>query len=564
MFTETHHRSASPSSHHAAAVQRLPWSRPSGTAPIVCATRTLAILLATIVSLWLTACASLPTEVRRIVSHALPAAFDTPLGRISALSVPDRSATGFRLMPTPEFALNARLELAQRAQRSLDLQYYVIHGDSTGRYLLRLLRDAAARGVRVRLLLDDLNTSGEDDLLVALAAHDNVEVRLFNPFPYGRSSLHMRHMATLLDFDRLNHRMHNKLFIADSAMAVAGGRNIGDEYFLRDAGANFIDLDTFVAGKLVTRLGALFDEYWNSRHSYPISRVVRGDDDKEQLRLWFDRETRPSASPPPEPPPASDLLGHASIGAELADGRLRLAIATAEAYADSPEKVGQPRHPLQQASNPELDSVLYNVRLQVRNAKDEVAETSPYLVPGQDGMESMRLLRKRGVKFSIVTNSLAATDELVVYTGYRRYRTEMLELGVDLYELSPNRVRKNTPRFGKYGQSIGRLHAKCAVIDRKTVFVGSLNFDPRSDKHNTEMGLFIHSAELAQELLRLMEFVKLDGSYQLRLASDGSRRVEWVIRSPDGEEVLTSEPETTPWRQLLLNVLTPFTPEDLL
>ena len=531
---------------------------------IVLAAHPLLILLATCASLWLTACTSLPTDVQRSASHSLPATFDTQLGRVSALSVPDRSATGFRLMPTPEFALNARLELAQRAQRSLDLQYYDIHGDSTGRYLLRQLRDAASRGVRVRLLLDDLNTSGEDDLLAALAAHDNIEVRLFNPFPYGRSSLHLRQMATLLDFDRLNHRMHNKLFIADSAMAVAGGRNIGDEYFLRDAGANFIDLDTFVAGNLVTRLGALFDEYWNSRHSYPISAIVRGSNgDKEQLRLWFDRQTQPSESPPPEPPPASDLLGHASIGAELAAGTLRLAVAAADAYADSPEKVGQPRHPLQQASKPELESVLYNVRLQVRNAKEEVAETSPYLVPGQDGMESMRLLRERGVKFSIVTNSLAATDELVVYTGYRRYRTKMLALGVDLYEVSPTLIRANTLRFGNYGLSIGRLHAKAAVIDRKTVFVGSFNFDPRSDRHNTEMGLFIYSTELAQELLRLMDIVKLDGSYRLRLASDGGR-VEWVTSAPNGEEVLTSEPETPPPRRLLLELLAPFTPEDLL
>ena len=323
--------------------------------PLACATRLIAILLATLVTLWLTACASLPTDVQRSASHALPAAADSALGRISALSVADPSATGFRLMPTPEFALNARLELAQRAQRSLDLQYYVLHGDSTGRYLLRQLRDAAARGVRVRLLLDDLNTSGEDDLLLALAAHDNVEVRLFNPFPYGRSSLHMRHLATLFDFDRLNHRMHNKLFIADSAMAVAGGRNIGDEYFLRDAGANFIDLDTFVAGKLVTRLGALFDEYWNSRHAYPISTVVHGDDDKEQLRLWFDRETQPSASPPP----ASDLprvgdVSESNGHVELLLQEIHVRVAERHGHADLAR---MPLDEFRQQRNHALDAV---------------------------------------------------------------------------------------------------------------------------------------------------------------------------------------------------------------
>ena len=175
----------------------------------------------------------------------------------------------------------------------------------------------------------------------------------------------------------------------------------------------------------------------------------------------------------------------------------------------------------------------------------------------------MRQLRARGVKFSIVTNSLASIDELAVYTGYRRYRPQMLRLGVDLYELSPNLVKNNTRRFGRYGLSIGRLHAKCAVIDGETIYIGSMNFDPRSDKYNTELGLFIHSPELASELLRLIDTVKSDGSYQVRLSSDG-RSMEWVATDSNGERVLLDEPESTNWKRLLLNVLTPLTPEDLL
>jgi putative cardiolipin synthase len=508
-------------------------------------------------------CGSLPADVPRATSYAIPAARDSDLGSIAAVSVSDSAMSGFRLIPTPEFSLHARIELTLRAQHSLDLQYYELHNDQTGRYVLRLVRDAAARGVRVRLLLDDLHTSDEDRLLVALAAHDNIEIRLFNPYPYRGGSLFARYASSLTDFGRLNHRMHNKLFIADGAMAVVGGRNIGDEYFLRDAGANFIDLDTLVAGALLPRLGSLFDEYWNSSYAYPIGTIVRIDGDQGNLRAWFDRETEPRSSPPPDPPPDSDLLGHEPIGREMARGKLMLTLAGADAFADAPDKVARPRGMRQGEPNEEQDSVLYNVRKQVRDAREEVAETTPYLVPGREGMESMRQLRERGVKFSIVTNSLAAIDEVAVYTGYRRYRPEMLRLGVELYELSPDRVRRNAATFGKYGPSFGRLHAKSAVIDRRTVFIGSLNFDPRSDQHNTEFGLFIYSTVLANELLRLMDYVKVDGSYRLRLSASGSG-IEWVVLDGGIERVLSDEPEADSWKRLLLDVLTPFVPESLL
>src|SRR5258706_12027061 len=227
------------------------------------------LLLAVCLDLVLAGCAGLPADVTRAVSHALPALPDTALARVMDSSLPDASATGFRLMPTPEFALDARLQLALRAQRSLDLQYYAIHDDRTGRYLLRLLRDAAARGVRVRLLLDDLNTSGEDDLLLALAAHDDIEVRLFSPFSYGRSGLYARYAATLLDFGRLNHRMHNKLFIADGVMAVAGGRNNGGENFLRGPAAKFLDLHPFSTGSTFPRSWTSFAGHMKTHHTQP-------------------------------------------------------------------------------------------------------------------------------------------------------------------------------------------------------------------------------------------------------------------------------------------------------
>jgi putative cardiolipin synthase len=507
-------------------------------------------------------CSSLPIDPPRTASYAIFAARDGNLGSVAVASVPDPGMTGFRLMPTPEFSLHARIELALRAQRSLDLQYYEIHDDQTGRHLLRLVRDAAARGVRVRLLLDDLHTSDEDRFLLALAAHDNIEIRLFNPFPHWRANLFSRYAASLADFGRLNRRMHNKLFIADGAMAVVGGRNIGDEYFRRDVGGNFMDLDTLVVGALLPRLGSLFDEYWNSPYAYPLGAIIHSAGDQATLRTWFESATGPQSSPPPSPPPDKDPVGHGPIGLELAQGRLLLTVADAEAIADPPEKValggGLPGE-----SNEKRDSVLVSVRKQVRDARVEVAVTTPYLVPGREGMESMRLLRERGVAFSIVTNSLAAIDEVAVYTGYRRYRPEILRLGVDLYELSPERLKVNAAKFNEYGPPFDRLHAKCAVIDRKTVFIGSVNFDPRSDKHNTEFGLFIYSTVLADELLRLIEYVKVDGSYRLRMSANASE-IEWVAQDGGVERVMSDEPEASNWKRLLLNVLTPFVPEDLL
>jgi cardiolipin synthase C len=512
----------------------------------------------------LTGCASLPSAPTRESSVALPAAVVGPLAERLRASLPDSSFSAFQLLPTPEFALDARLAISRLAQQSLDLQYYEIHDDATGRYLLRQIVEASNRGVRVRLLLDDMHTSGEEQFLLAIAAHPNVQVRLFNPFPYGRANLYTRYAVSLTDFGRLNHRMHNKLFIADGVAAVTGGRNIGDEYFLRDKGANFVDLDVFAAGNVVTRLETLFDEYWNSPFSFPLSTIVSSDHDPSALIRWFGDVTSPSTLLPPAPPPDLDLLGHTPIGVGLEQGPLRLVVAQADATADSPQKVGRAGLGPWPKSNDEIDTVLFNVRRHVRQARQEVSETTPYLVPGSEGLESMRILRGRGVRFSIVTNSLAATDELAVFTAYRRYRQPMLDLGVELYELSPSRVQHSGVYFGRYGDSIGRLHAKCAVIDRHTVFIGSMNFDPRSDKHNTELGLFIYSDVLAQQLQNLIDVVKAEGSYRLQLAKDGSGQIEWVSSTAMGDQIISSEPESSPWRILLLNLMTPFTPEDLL
>ncbi|MGJ7572890.1 phospholipase D family protein [Variovorax sp. RB2P76] len=509
-------------------------------------------------------CATLPDEAPRPAVKAMAVSADTALGKIALAAQPDPDLSGFRLMPGGDFAFDTRIQLARRAQRTLDVQYYQIENDETGRYLLRTLRDAALRGVRVRLLMDDLYTSGEDELLLAFAATPNVELRLFNPFPAGRGSILKRFTASLFDFSRVNRRMHNKLFIADGAMAVAGGRNIGNQYFRRTAGENFLDLDTFVTGALIPRLGSLFDQYWNSVYVRPIGSVVRTDVPRDELQRRFEAATGPDTTPPPPPPAPNDLLGYSPMADDLNNGKLNLIWTLAEAYADSPDRVIGKTASYGGVPLLDVDSVRYNVVEQMRRARSEVTIVSPYLIPGAAGLEVMREIRRRNVKISVVTNSLAATDEPLVHTAYRRYRPDMLKLGADLYELSSSRTRRSV-RLGLFGTSVGRLHAKSAVIDRRTLFVGSMNFDPRSESANTEIGLIIHSPEMAQQMLKLLDVLKQQGAYRLRFAEGSNEsRIEWTSDDAGKLTVLTEEPDSGFWDRTMLEILAPLTPESLL
>src|SRR6266705_1369524 len=236
----------------------------------------------------LTACGALPTQVDRPFSPARQASADSPLVRIAQDSSPAPTLTGFRLMPEGFYSLDARIQLARRARDSLDVQYYLIQDDRTGRLLMRNLRDAALRGVRVRLLVDDLYTAGGDPMFRGLAAFPNVEVRLFNPFCCARQSTASKYVASIADFRRLNRRMHNKLFIADGVAAVMGGRNIADEYFTRSATSNFVDMDVFVVGPVVRQLASIFDVYWNSRQVYAVEAILGESADPEETRRSFD------------------------------------------------------------------------------------------------------------------------------------------------------------------------------------------------------------------------------------------------------------------------------------
>ena len=511
--------------------------------------------------LGLSACTTLPKIDRvALASEAIALSPDSNLGRIASSYRPAPDLSGFRLMPLGSFSLDTRVQLAQRAQVSLDVQYYHIQNDESGRWLLRALRDAAQRGVRVRLLLDDFYTSGEDELLLTLAAHPNLEVRIFNPFCCLRSQGQLtRFAASIGDIKRVNHRMHNKLFVADGAMAVVGGRNVANEYFLRNAqGLNFIDVDAFVVGWVIGPLQSLFDRYWNADAVYPIQALASTTSSAAALRQLFDDWTGQSQTPAPAPLPSSDILGYGPIAEDLDSNRLGLVWGAAYAFADHPDK------PFDGEAGGELmdTSVSFNLFEAIRKAQQEVVVSSPYLVPGPSGIQMLRELRARGVRLTAMTNSLGATDEPLVHVGYSNYRLPMLDLGVDLYEISGSRVKRNR-RENLFGASLGRLHAKLAVIYQRWLFVGSMNLDPRSATINTELGMVVDSPQLAREMIRIIDIDRLQSAYRLRKTAAGLC-CEWLGFEDDAEMLLTEEPDSSLWQRIKLWLLRPFVPESLL
>ncbi|TMH17593.1 MAG: phospholipase D family protein [Betaproteobacteria bacterium] len=497
-------------------------------------------VIALLMAVVLSACGSLPMRTEQPFSPALKPSSESPLVRIAQDSSPGPELTGFRLMPLGVYSLDARIQLARRARYSLDLQYYLIQNDRTGRLLMRSLRDAALRGVRVRLLVDDLYTVGGDPMFRGLAAFPNVEVRLFNPFCCARQSIASKYAASIGEFGRLNHRMHNKLFIADGAMVVAGGRNIAD---------NFVDMDAFIVGAVVRELTGIFDTYWNSPQVYPVETVLGTVIDREDVRKSFDSLVDDGEQMKSLVLPPIDILGYGPISDDLDAGRLGLVWGKAVAFADKPAKVTATSDEMARSM-----SVSMNVMDLVMASRSEVVISSPYFIPAPMGVRAFGDLRIRNVK--------VANDEPLVHTGYARYRVELLKTGVDLYELSPTRIQHNK-RLMLPGTSLGRLHAKTAVIDRSTVFIGSMNLDPRSASKNTELGIIAESPQLAKEVIRVIQISKLQSAYRLRFAQDG-QSLEWLTMDDEGDVVLSEEPDVTPFMRLQNMLLAPFVPEQQL
>jgi putative cardiolipin synthase len=512
---------------------------------------------------WLLAgCMSLPDVSERSWSRALEPVPSSPQVRLAEAAVPHGEMSGFRLLGQGAEALQLRLLLIETAAHSIDLQVYQFKADATGRALMRALRDAAARGVAVRVLVDDLYTAGDDALWLGLDAEPGLEVRWFNPFLSGRDSHFSRLVESAFGHERMHRRMHNKLLVSDGALALAGGRNIADAYFLPSAQGSFVDIDVLVAGALVPQMVLAFDLYWNSEYSHEPRSVVDEPLSVPQRRAALAQELdRPCASVECA---AVQKARHANPALEQAfrQGRLPMRLALASAAYDSPAKIENDEVAVDLAM---LATGGAQVRLLVaqaiRQARSELVVVSPYLIPGPAGIAGLATLRERGVQVKLLTNSLAATDEPMVHVGYRKYRVALLREGVALYEWSPARGDR-VWRELLVGGPVLRLHAKAALIDRELVFLGSMNFDPRSRDLNTEFGLLIRSPELAEELDALLARLMREGAYRLQLGDDG-KTLRWTA-SDSGVALEEYEPGSNFGSRLLLDLLEPLVPEELL
>jgi putative cardiolipin synthase len=505
----------------------------------------LALLLAA-----LPGCTVLPSLEDRPVSTPIAAPASSGLVEAAGQLRAGRAATlnGIHALGDGTDAFAARIALVDAATSSLDLQYYIWHDDLTGGLLLDALRRAADRGVRVRLLLDDNNTSGMDGLLTALDEHPKVELRLFNPFMQRR----LRVAGYLTDFGRLNRRMHNKALIVDDVACVIGGRNIGDEYFDTGAATGFIDLDVVVIGPVVDEVIASFQSFWDSASSHPADRVLKAPTavDRDRLRLLG-----ATVRQRPEAARYTAAVRDSKLLADYAAGRLVLEWAPAKLVADAPGKG------LGDASPADL-LVGRLARSFDGDVVSELLLVSPYFVPGKAGLEGLLRIAARGVRVRVLTNALEATDVGAVHAGYARYRKKLLAGGVQIYELRRESTAGASASRMLHGSSGASLHAKTFAVDRERIFVGSFNFDPRSAIYNTELGLVIRSPRLASELSDLFDTQIPALAYEVRLGADG--RLEWLEREGDATRLLRREPGRTALKAIGLGVLSILPIEQLL
>jgi putative cardiolipin synthase len=404
--------------------------------------------------------------------------------------------SGFRLYSLGVDGLLLRLELIEAAHGSLDLQYYVFHGDESGKLITEALARAAARGVRVRILVDDGETIRGDEQLYPLAAAQNVEVRVFNPWRYRGHNAFMRDIEYLFSHRRLDFRMHNKLFIADRAVALVGGRNIGDEYFQVDPGWQFADDDVFTAGPAVQELATTFEQYWQSELAIPVQALLPAKDtDAAAAQALAQRVTVPKKAQSAGVNYQEKLSANEPLASVLA-GRTPLDWAQAEVTADSPYKGKR------LAEGAGVSGLLFApVADAIRATRTELSMVSPYLVPSPDELKLIEDLRAKDRTVRILTSSLEAESSHAAQAGYMRYRVPLLKSGVQLYEI---RARPENRRGTGQSEKLSRyghysLHAKLLVFDRSGLYVGSMNYDQRSRRLNTENGIIIHSGELAGE-----------------------------------------------------------------
>ena len=575
------------------------------------AARLPALFFHVLLSAWVTGCASLPQDVERPVSTALANPGETRLGQAvaaRAAKAGTRNDSGFALVSSAELAFTSRMTLIREAQKTLDIQYYAIFADDTTERMFDALREAAARGVRIRILLDDFNTSGENAQVLKLAFEKNMEMRLFNPLPGGRGSLFFRIIRNLHDIASMQRRMHNKIFVADNAVAITGGRNLGETYFGQSAGTNFIDVDLLAAGRMARDLSSSFDQYWNNPQAYPVQSLMTVEEiealkaspvanPETSTALRTDDMARPTngAKTNPGAPALTGSNGPSSVtttarvvtspggGATTLpalpalpdETDLRLLTwtwAPSAMLVDKPSKILADADSVEEAQDTAVDGLLQLMT----GAQRDVLIVSPYFVPGERMMKQLESIRQRGVRVRVLTNSLASNDAPAAHVGYARYRQALLRMGIELYEMRaehPISVSSlgslGGSMRGLIGGSLGSatggsrasLHAKVVVIDDRLLVVGSMNLDLRSQLQNSEVGIVVRNRVISLEATRMIEPALANGAYRVEL--DGGQLV-WRAPQNSGLQDTQIEPDASAGLKLLLKIIGPLAPDEML
>ena len=581
-----------------------PRRTPAGPARGRRLTRSIYLLVYALLALCLSACTSLPTEVARPVSTALANPASTRIGQAvaaRAATAGTRNDSGFALVSSAELAFTSRMTLIKAAQKTLDLQYYAVHFDDSTERLFEALREAASRGVRVRILLDDFNTAGKNAQVLKLAFEPNIELRLFNPLPSGRGVPFFRIISSLNDVANLQRRMHNKIFVADNAVAITGGRNLGDTYFGQSDGTNFVDLDVLAAGRIARDLSRSFDQYWNNPLAYPVQSLMtaqeieaikpKGNAGAPAVAAAADRDTPAvaiaagvvtpdgsagSSSTPVTTPVNATTTSRVvstpsgtttTIAALPDDTNLQLlpwTWAPSVMLADKASKIAADADSVEAAQDTTVDGLLSLMA----KAKTDVLIVSAYFVPGEEMMKQFADMRQRGVRVRVLTNSLASNDAPAAHAGYARYRQALIAMGVEMYEMRSEQagtVSAFGSAAGSTGSSTGAsrasLHTKAVVIDASLLVVGSMNLDLRSKLQNSEVAVVIRSPKLSLEATRLIEPGLARGAYHVEL--EGGRLV-WRAPQGSGLKDTTTEPDASLGLRLMVNLIAPFAPDEML
>jgi putative cardiolipin synthase len=483
-----------------------------------------------------TSCASLPEEIHCADTYALPpnaGFFPVNLGEIDRLEC-GQECSGFIALNRGEDAFRWRLALFDLAQKSIDVQYYLWHGDASGVLLLERLIRAADRGVRVRLLIDDTKFLGTRWALSTINLHPNIEVRTFNPLVSQKIIGFSRALEFIIHLDRLNHRMHNKLMVADNVAAIVGGRNIGDEYFGLHKHTNFRDMDLLAIGPVVRDISKSFDLYWNSKWAYPpeaISTVHPARKDLIRLKKKINKKIHKN----------QNIL--AGFGTKPRDwDNLISNLAGHVIWAKASVLYDQP--PTKKGSQPTQMAQVIGRLAQL--AQNDIFIISPYFIPNTSDLETFRERVENGVKIRVLTNSLASTDVVIANTAYKRYRKKLIEAGIELYEFRADAASYKLHTTPPVRSKWLCLHAKVIIYDWAKVYVGTMNLDPRSTIQNTEMGLLVESPRLAAQLQAAFEYdLKPENSWWVKQDEKG-----WIAwKSTAG--VRHTQPARNLWQRIL-------------